>query len=80
MFIVDTVFVAGVVLGSLIVAYVVIRSRYKKAGPDEALIVYGRRKVFGKKVLDTEGRAEGFRIVHGGGTFIWPGWESFERL
>jgi flotillin len=22
----------------------------------------------------------GFRIVHGGGTFIWPGWEAFERL
>jgi flotillin len=80
MFIVDTVFVAGVVVAALVLAYVVVRSRYKKAGPDEALIVFGRRRLFGKKVLDEEGHAEGFRIVHGAGTFIWPGWESYERL
>ena len=34
----------------LFFAYLLIRMRYKKAGPDEALIVFGRRKVFGKKV------------------------------
>ena len=64
----------------LTILYLVIKSRYKKAGPDEALIVFGRRKAFGDKTLDSEGEVEGFRIVHGGGTFIWPGWEAFERL
>jgi flotillin len=80
MFIIDSVVVVGIILAVSLFGYVLVKSRYKKAGPDEALIVFGRRKLMGKKVLDDEGRAEGFRIVHGGGTFIWPGWESYERL
>jgi len=61
--------------------YFFFRSRYKKAGPDEALIVYGRRRLFGRgRVKSADGETEGYRIVRGGGTFIWPGWESFERL
>ena len=50
---------AGVVLVSVLflalVVYAVVRMRYKKAGPDEALIVYGRRKLFGAKVRDEQG-------------------------
>lgn len=61
-------------------AYLIVRVRYKKAGPDEALIVYGRRKVFGKKVKDDKGETEGFRIIRGGGTFVWPAWEQYEHL
>ncbi len=66
-----------VVLGA---AFLVVRSRYKKAGPDEALIVFGRRRLLGEKALGEDGRALGFRIVRGGGTFIWPAWEGYERL
>ncbi len=40
--------------------------RYVKVGPDEALIVSGR-----KKKLST-GQIVGFRIVRGGATFVWP--------
>ena len=36
--------------------------------------------MFGRKVVDQQGRAEGFRIVRGGGTFVWPAWEQFEFL
>ncbi len=61
-------------------AYVLVRMRWKKAGPDEALIVYGKRKLFGKKVRGDEGQIEGFRIVRGGGTFVWPAWEQYEFL
>ncbi len=60
--------------------YVVIRICYKKAGPDEALIVYGRRRMFGAKVRDDKGEVEGFRIVRGGGTFVFPAWEQAEFL
>ncbi len=67
-------------VGVLLFVYFFVKSRYKKAGPDEALIVYGRGKLFGKKAVDEEGQSEGFRIIHGGGTFIWPGWEAFERI
>jgi len=65
---------------ALTIVYLVVKSRYKKAGPDEALIVYGRRKLFGKKVVSEEGETKGYRIVRGGGTFIIPGWEAYERL
>jgi flotillin len=64
----------------LFFAYLVIRVRYKKAGPDEALIVFGRRKLFGKKVRTVKGEIEGFRIIRGGGTFVWPAWEQYEVL
>ncbi|HXI04478.1 MAG TPA: SPFH domain-containing protein, partial [Candidatus Saccharimonadales bacterium] len=75
---------AGVVLVSVLflalVVYAVVRMRYKKAGPDEALIVYGRRKLFGAKVRDEQGAVKGFRVVRGGGTFVWPAWEQSEFL
>ena len=64
----------------LLFAYLLIRVRYKKAGPDEALIVFGRRKLFGRKVRSEKGEIEGFRIIRGGGTFVWPAWEQYEVL
>jgi len=73
----------GLVIGipaALFVGYVVLRLLYKKVGPDEALIVYGRGRLFGRKVLDEAGRAAGFRIVSGGGTFVFPAWEASEFL
>src|SRR3954462_7760037 len=60
--------------------YVLARTLYKKAGPDEALIVYGRRKMFGEKVRDEKGVSEGFRIVRGGGTFVLPATEQYRML
>jgi len=64
----------------LFLTYLLIRVRYKKAGPDEALIVFGRRKLLGKKVRSEQGEIEGFRIIRGGGTFVWPAWEQYEVL
>ena len=69
----------AVLVGALII-YVLVRNRWKKAGPDEALIVYGKRKLWGRKVIGDEGQIEGFRIVRGGGTFVWPVWEQHEFL
>jgi flotillin len=70
----------SVVFFALFLVYLIVKMRYKKAGPDEALIVFGRRKFLGKKVRDESGAVESFRIVRGGGTFVWPGWESHEIL
>lgn len=72
--------IAIAVLIIFAVAYILTRSFYKKAGPDEALIVYGRRKRLGSKVVDAEGETRSFRIVRGGGTFVIPAWEGHERL
>jgi flotillin len=74
---------AGVVIGvlfAIVVFYAIARMLYKKAGPDEALIVYGRKGVFGHKVKDAQGVTEGFRIVRGGGTFVWPAWEQYRVI
>lgn len=80
MLIAEMLAAGGMILVLFLIAYAVVKSRYKKAGPDEALIVFGRRRMLAKKHLDEDGVPLGFRIVRGGGTFIWPGWESFERL
>lgn len=67
-------------LAVVVTYYVIVRLLYKKAGPDEALIVYGRRKWFGERVKDEKGVTEGFRIVRGGGTFVFPAWEQHRTL
>jgi len=77
-----TILLAAIIAIPVLVffAYLLIRVRYKKAGPDEALIVFGRRKLLGKKVRSEKGEIEGFRIIRGGGTFVWPAWEQYEIL
>src|SRR5438309_7376597 len=45
-------------------------TRYRKVGPNEALIVSGARGEKGR----------GFRIVRGGGTFVFPFIESAQTI
>lgn len=68
--------VAGSVLaGLLIIAFIIWASQYTKVGPNEVLIISGRRS---RKGAD---RARvGYRIVRGGGTFVWPFREKVQRL
>jgi flotillin len=53
-------------------------SRYTKVGPNEVLVVSGRRHRF----VDPDGavHARGFRIVKGGGTFVIPVVEKVDIL
>ena len=58
---------------------IIYTSRYKKVGPNEVLVISGRGQFFtdpqtGKKVKRS------FRIVRGGGTFIWPVWERVDDM
>lgn len=55
----------------LLPAWLVYRRRYRRIGPDEALIVYGR------KATDTK---DGFRVIVGGGTFVRPFIEEAEKF
>ena len=52
--------------------------RYTKAGPNEVLIVSGRRRT----VVGPDGkkRSVGYRTVRGGGTLVWPIRERIQRL
>ncbi len=67
------------IFGSVIAAGGYFASRYEKVGPNEVLIVSGRKGVymdpFGKKKVE-----KNFRIYHGGGTFVLPVREKVSKM
>lgn len=63
---------AGLVI--VVVVLALIASRYIKVGPNEALIISGRRH------RRSDGTERNYRIVTGGGTFVWPVVEKVDRL
>src|ERR671926_1990433 len=64
--------VAGSVLaGLLLIAFAVWAHQYTKVGPNEGLIISGRRQ---------RKRDRGYRIVRGGGTYVRPFRERVQRL
>jgi flotillin len=56
-----------------------IASRYEKVGPNEVLIISGRRGVFTNPATG-EHLDKNFRIYHGGGTFVLPVREKVNTL
>src|ERR671935_422501 len=70
---VGTILIAvGATLGGLLlIGFVIWANQYTKVGPNEVLIISGRR---GRK------REHGYRIVRGGGTFVWPFREKVQRM
>ncbi len=54
-------------------------SRYKKVGPNQVLVISGRRRMEHSPVTGQREQV-GFRVVKGGGTFIWPVWERVDIL
>jgi flotillin len=71
------IIVAGL-LAILFIFLLLYASRYVKVGPNEVLIVSGKSH----RMVDASGRERtvGFRIVKGGGTFVWPFFEKAEVL
>ena len=72
--------VALIVIGSVLVAALVIgfitwAHQYTKVGPNEVLIISGRRQRPGP-----DGVTVGYRIVRGGGTYVRPFREKVQRL
>src|SRR5881397_723286 len=63
---------------TIIVGIAVVLSRYTKVGPNEVLVVSGRKH----RYTDPDGSAvvRGFRIVKGGGTFVYPVVEKVDIL
>ena len=57
---------------------IAIAKRYKKVGPNEVMIISGRKH----SLRNTDGSVEetGFRIRKGGGAFIWPLFERVDLL
>ncbi|MBM3838308.1 MAG: flotillin family protein [Verrucomicrobia bacterium] len=76
---------SALIIGSAIIIVLVVLilfaymlSRYTKVGPNEVLVVSGIRR----KVKDPDGAVHerGFRIVKGGGAYIWPIFEKVDVL
>ena len=74
--------VAGIaIVGIVVVVFLfaaVWASRYTKVGPNDVLVVSGRKH----KMVGPDGQVSvrGFRVVKGGGTFIWPVIEKVDVL
>ncbi len=54
----------------LVILWLLYRRRYRRIGPDEALIVYGSK---------SKSDRDGFRVIVGGGTFVKPFIEEAEK-
>ena len=70
--------VVVLVVVSLIIVFGIFASRYTKVGPNEVLVISGRKR----RVVDPDGKVRdvGFRIVKGGGVFVWPVFEKVDTL
>src|SRR2546430_13390895 len=81
----QTIFTGGVILVVIVVianpisiCIAVVPIRYAKVGPNEVLIVSGKKH----RYADPDGtvKTRGFRIVKGGGTFVYPVAEKVDIL
>jgi flotillin len=72
------VIVAVILVMVVIIGFVMILSRYTKVGPNQVLVISGRDH----RYVDPDGtvRKRGFRIVKGGGTFVYPVIEKVDVL
>src|ERR1051325_4799028 len=76
-----TTLVIGGVAAFLFVLFMFVgiwASRYTKVGPNQVLVISGRKH----RIRDADGtvRDIGFRIVKGGGVFVWPVYEKGDIL
>ena len=76
-----TTMVIGSVVAFLIVFFMFVgiwASRYTKVGPNQVLVISGRKH----RITDPDGivREVGFRVVKGGGVFVWPVYEKVDIL
>ena len=73
------VFIAiGVVVFLLIAIIAVYITKYRTAGPDEALIVTG--SYLGKNNVHTDDSGNRIKIIRGGGTFVFPVFQQGQPL
>jgi flotillin len=68
----------GAVLFVIFVFGGIYASRYTKVGPNQVLVISGRKH----RIVDPDGTARevGFRVVKGGGVFVWPVFEKVDVL
>ena len=78
MSLVSWLIVAGAIIVFFVLVFLVIATQYRKVGPNEALIISGRKKTLTE--ADGTKRKVGYRFRLGGGTFVLPFIESVDVL
>jgi len=70
--------IIGIVAIILLLLVLLIAKQYRKVGPNEVLVISGRKK----SVVLSDGTKKrlGFRYRLGGGTFVWPFLETVDTL
>ena len=58
----------------LFTVFLVVISRYKKCPSDKIMVIYG------KVSHNSDGTARSAKCVHGGASFVWPVFQSYEYL
>jgi len=68
----------GSILFVFFIFVIIWASRYTKVGPNQVLVVSGRKH----RLVEADGttREVGFRVVKGGGVFVWPVLEKVDIL
>ena len=79
MSLVSTLVLIGIIIVSIVLLALLFSKQYRKVGPNEVLIISGGRK---KSMLAADGtkRKVGYRYRLGGGTFVWPFFETVDVL
>ena len=73
-----TLIIIGVAALVVLLTVVGLLSRYKRAAPNELLVVFGKA---GKlKTEDGKTVVTPSKIIQGGGTFVWPVIQDFQRM
>ncbi len=75
----EAILIAFGILFVMFVGFGFYASRYKKVGPNQVLVISGRRRMIVSPVSGNRERV-GFRVVKGGGTFILPVLERVDIL
>src|SRR5439155_7253290 len=70
-------FIAGGVVGGLLVLFILFKLMWRVAEPNEALVISGIRH---QETSDDLADSLGFRIVTGKGTLVIPGVQTVRRL
>lgn len=75
---IELIVIIGIVVAILLVLLGVFVTRYRTAGPDEALIVTG--SYLGGKNVNMDDAGNRIKIVRGGGTFVMPVFQQAKPL
>lgn len=70
----ETIILIAVIAVLVLTTFLVILSRYRKCPSDKIMVIYG------KVGTNRDGTSRSAKCVHGGASFVWPVFQSYEYL